>query len=345
MMTLIHALVLLGLACRHGFHDQELAMTPSVLLPMLAPVPRPQTLESADRHRRLLAAFLAGRSPQTVRAYRQDLADFATFVGTATAPEAAQRLLAAGSGAAHELALRYQADLLGRGLAAATVNRRLAALRSLLKLARTLGLVGWSLEVEGLRAEPYRDTRGPGVAGFRRLLAQLDPRGDAKGLRDRAILRLLFDLGLRRSEVVRLDLADYDTQTGTVAVLGKGRTAKVARTLPPPTHAALEAWLAVRGQQAGPLFGSLDRAGKGSGRLSAAGLYALVRKLGEQAGLKVWPHGLRHAAITQALDATGGDVRAVQRFSRHRDLRTLLIYDDRRTDVAGDVARQVAAAA
>jgi integrase/recombinase XerC len=90
---------------------------------------------------------------------------------------------------------------------------------------------------------------------------------------------------------------------------------------------------------------SLDRARKGSGRLSAAGLYALVRRLGEQAGLKVWPHGLRHAAITEALDRTGGAVRAVQRFSRHRDLRTLIVYDDRRVDLAGDVARQVAEAA
>src|SRR5207249_11426553 len=136
------------------------------------------------------------------RAYRQDLADFAAFVGTATMAAATQRLLASGPGPAHELALRYQADLLGRGLAAATVNRRLAALRSLVKLARTLGLASWSLQMAGLKAEPYRDTRGPGTAGFRRLLEQLAARSDAKGVRDGALLRLLFDLGLRRSEVV-----------------------------------------------------------------------------------------------------------------------------------------------
>jgi integrase/recombinase XerC len=312
-------------------------------VPRATPAARPP--DATGPAERLLIAFLAGRSPQTWRAYRQDLADFAAFVGVPLPTGAAQQLLAAGPGSANELALRYKADLLGRGLAAATVNRRLAALRSLLKLARTLGLVGWSLEVEGLRTEPYRDTRGPGAVGFRRLLEQLAGRADAKGVRDRALLRLLFDLALRRSEVVRLDLADFDPQAGTVAVLGKGRTAKVALTLPTPTRTALEAWLAVRGQAAGPLFRSLDRAGKGNGRLSAAGLYALVRKLGEQVGLKVWPHGLRHAAITEALDRTGGDVRAVQRFSRHRDLRTLMIYDDRRTDLAGEVARQVAAAA
>ena len=59
-------------------------------------------------------------------------------------------------------------------------------------------------------------------------------------------------------------------------------------------------------------------------------------------GLKVWPHGLRHAAITEALDLTGGDVRKVQRFSRHRDLQTLTIYDDARIDMGGEVAKLVA---
>jgi integrase/recombinase XerC len=302
-------------------------------------------LAAAGPGQRLLAAFLAGRSPQTVRAYRQDLADFAAFVGAASAPEAAQQWLACGPGAANERALGYKADLLGRGLAAATVNRRLAALRSLLKLGRTLGLVGWSLEVEGLRSEPYRDTRGPGRDGFRRMLSILARRTDAKGLRDWALLRLLYDLGLRRKEVVGLDMEDLDLEGATVMILGKGRTSKEKLSLPAPTRRALWDWLQVRGATPGPLFTSLDRAKKGDGRLTGSALYQIVRRLGAAVGLKTWPHALRHSAITDALDLTGGDVRAVQRFSRHRDLRTLLIYDDRRTDVAGDVARKVADAA
>jgi integrase len=68
-----------------------------------------------------------------------------------------------------------------------------------------------------------------------------------------------------------------------------------------------------------------------------------VGELASKAGLsRVSPHGLRHAAITEALDLTGGDVRAVQRFSRHRDVRVLNIYDDCREDLAGQVARLVA---
>ena len=69
----------------------------------------------------------------------------------------------------------------------------------------------------------------------------------------------------------------------------------------------------------------------------------IVGELGERLRLKVRPHGLRHAAITKILDLTRGDVRAVARFSRHRDIRTLTRYDDNRVDLGGEVARLVAA--
>jgi integrase/recombinase XerC len=175
------------------------------------------------------------------------------------------------------------------------------------------------------------------------MLAALDGRDDPKAVRDRALLHLLFDLALRRAEVLGLDRADLDLSDGTLAVLGKGRTAKVSLTLPAETRAALAAWVRVRGPESGPLFRSFDRARKGAGRLSGTGLYLVVRELGRRTGLRVWPHALRHASITEALDLTGGDVRAVQKFSRHRDVRVLQRYDDCRRDLAGEVARKVAA--
>lgn len=295
---------------------------------------------------RLVRSFLRGRSARTLDAYRQDLEDFRAFLGAPTPAAAAGRLLGAGQGAANGLALDYKAALMARGLAAATVNRRLAAVRALVKMARTLGLVAWALDVESLPAAAYRDTRGPGRAGYRRLLQALEGRSDARAARDRALLRLLFDLALRRAEVVALDLGDVDLAAGTVAVLGKGRTARVPLTLPAPTTAALQAWMAVRGPLPGPLFTNYDRAGKGretARRLTGTSLYRIVRALGEACALTVRPHGLRHAAITEALDRTSGDVRAVQRFSRHRDLRVLTVYDDNRVDLAGQVAALVAA--
>jgi integrase/recombinase XerC len=293
---------------------------------------------------RLLSAFFAGRNPRTLTAYRQDLADFRAFMGAETSEDAGRLLLERGHGEANGLALAYRAHLLERGLSPATVNRRLAALRSLVKLARTLGFVSWALDVESVKSETYRDTRGPGRAGVRLLFEELERRTDAKGLRDRALVRLLYDLGLRRGEVASLRLEDVDLRAGSVAVLGKGRTERAALTLPEPTQAALVAWLAVRGSKRGPVFLNFDHAGKGEG-LAGRSIARLVAKLGNAVGLTVRPHGLRHAAITEALDLTGGDVRKVQRFSRHRDLRVLNRYDDNREDLGGSVARLVAATA
>jgi len=231
-----------------------------------------------------------------------------------------------------------------RSLAAATVNRRLAAVRSLVRLARTLGMVPWTLEVPSVKAEAYRDTAGPGTAAVRRILADLQAQDGPKAARDLALVRLLFDLGLRRGEVVSIDRVDLDLDRGVVHVLGKGRTAREPVSLPAPTREALVAWLAHRGDEDGPLFASFDRR-TGGGRLTGTSLYRVVRAAGRRAGVEVRPHGLRHAAITAALDLTGGDVRKVQRFSRHRDLRVLNRYDDNRADLGGEVAALVAGTA
>ncbi len=291
----------------------------------------------------LLRTFLAGRNPRTMRAYRSDLEDFTRWLGASDVGGAARHLLARGAGTANALVLSYRANLSDRQLAAATINRRLAALRSLVQLARTIGLVPWTLAVPGLKTTAYRDTAGPGVKGVRRLLRAAGTRADAKGTRDTAILRLLFDLGLRRAEVAALDVADVDLASGTILVLGKGRTAKDRLSLPEPTAATLRAWLTCRGLEPGPLFRNMDRARKGE-RLTGTSIHRIVRALGATVGLTVRPHGLRHAAITAALDLTG-DLRAVQRFSRHKDVRVLTRYDDNRQDLGGDVARRVAAQA
>lgn len=314
-------------------------------LPARVPPPssRPPSSEgmSAFSTRRLIDAFLSGRNERTIRAYRQDLEDFRVFMKAETLDGAAKALLSRGHGEANGLTLEYRTALLGRGLSPATVNRRLAAIRSLVALARTLGIVPWMLEVSGVKSERYRDTRGPGLDGFRALLRLLDGRQDRKAIRDRAILRLLFDLALRRGEVVGLDLEDLDLDVGTLAVLGKGRSEKIRLTLPEPTRESLRAWVGARGSEPGPLFLNLDHAKKGS-RLTGRSLHRIVVSLGRKAGVRVRPHGLRHAAVTEALDATGGDVRKVARFSRHRQISTVLVYDDARQDLGGEVARIVA---
>ena len=299
-----------------------------------------QTLTTREQGHELLEAWLAGRSTQTVQAYRADLADFQSYVGVESLGQAAGVLLSSGAGQANLVALRYRAALLERGLAPATVNRKLSALRSLVKVARTVGMIGFALDVENVRSEAYRDTRGPGVEGYRTMLETLQTRQDAKGSRDRAILHLLFDLGLRRAEVVSLDLEHLEGES--LSIMGKGRRERISLTLPAPTVAALEGWLAFRGDEAGPLFASIDKGGRIGGRITGRGLHKIISGIGGKVGLSVWPHGLRRAAITTALDMTAGDVRAVAKFSRHADLRTLTFYDDNRSDMAGQVAALIA---
>lgn len=293
-----------------------------------------------DPARFLRDAFLSGRSEATRRAYAQDLEHFRQFIGAGDADDAARLLMADGHGMANATALAYRAQMIEAGLSPATVNRRLAALRSMVKLARTLGLVGWSLEVQGVKSEAYRDTRGPGRSGVRAVLDLLEGRRDAKGARDRAIIRLLFDLALRRAEVVALDLKDVETEEDRIWITGKGRREREPRTLSNQARDALEEWIGWRGTDPGPLFLSLSRAGNGGGRLTGDGLYKIVRRLGERAGLTTRPHGLRHAAITEALELYG-DYETVADFSRHRKIETIRIYNDNRRDMAGAIAKDV----
>lgn len=295
----------------------------------------------------LLKAFLAGRNPRTIQAYAADLANFARFAGVPTTDAAAKQLLGQGHGAANRLALGYRAHLVDQGRSPSTVNRRLAALRSLVQLARTFGMVPWSLEVPSLKVQTFRDTRGPGLGGVRALLdvasKQRNPR---KAARDHLIIRLLFDLGLRASELTNLDLADYDAATATLAVLGKGQRQKTLLTLPSQTKAALEAWLEVRGRELGPLVGTLDRLHQGK-RLLRTSLYRLIHNLGTAVGLNTRPHGLRHAAITAACERAqlqGMGLEEVLDFSRHAkgSVGILMVYRDRERNVQGKLASLVA---
>jgi integrase/recombinase XerC len=221
----------------------------------------------------------------------------------------------------------------------------LAALRSVVELARDAGVVDWSLNVKGLRARAYRDTAGPCRADVAAVLAAADSHPDrVKATRDGALLRLLYGLALRRSEAVGLDLGHVDLDAGVVFVRGKGKHDREPMTIPGPTRRALARWLDIHPnpRSDAPLFPTLDRVSRGK-RLSDRSVSRVLKVHCRAAGVRECaPHGLRHAAITAALDATNGDVRKVRAFSRHAKLETVAIYDDKRTDGAAEVAALVA---
>jgi integrase/recombinase XerC len=214
--------------------------------------------------------------------------------------------------------------------------------RSIVQLGRTFGLVTRSLEVSGVKSKTFRDTKGPGIDGVTAVKRQAAKHSSpAKAARDVAIVRVLFDLALRRGEVAAPDLEDLDTRAGRLSVMGKGRREKQPMTLPPRTLAALNAWLKHRGKQPGPLFTNFHHANKGGlDRLKSNGIYWVVRSLGAQVEVSARPHGFRHSSITIGLDKVK-DPRKVQKHGRHASLDTTMIYDDARSDFAGEVAKVV----
>ncbi len=315
----------------------------------LVPVFGPPTLP-ASTTADVVQSFLEGRNERTMRAYKLDLDDFARFVNapgltaTSRAAAAVEALLASGHGSANRTADAYRAHLAKRGLAASTIARRLSALRAMVKVARRIGRVAWALDVEGPKSTPYRDTRGPGLDGWRTILAKATRMAvTPQGKRDLALVRLMHDLGLRRGECIALDMADVslDTNPATISIIGKGQTEQTRLTLPQRPREALRDWIATRGDEPGPVFVRLDPgAGAGLERLTGDSVCRMVRTLSRRAGLarEARPHGLRHQGITRLLDLVAGDVRKVQRFSRHAKIETVMRYDDARRDDAGHLA-------
>jgi len=296
-----------------------------------------------DQLRNLFSLFLAGKSPGTLKAYSRDINSFSEYIGAKSPQEGVSSFLSQAPGDAMLMVLTYQAHLNESGLATSTINRSIAALRSLVKLARAVGLVNWTLEVKGLPNVPYRDTRGPGIDAVRRMFNHLSKSEKPINIRNVAIIRLLFDLGLRRGEVVSLDIEHLDINALRLSVLGKGRREREYLSIPEPTALALTNWLTFRGDEPGPLFLNFDRAGKGQ-RLTGTSIFRIVRKVGKEIGVKLRPHSLRHTSITEACkiaQSNGMTLEEVMDFSRHKDIRTLMIYRDRIKNVQGYLASRL----
>lgn len=299
----------------------------------------------------LLDTWWNSRSEKTNRAYKQDLESFRRWLQEAeglpveTVDQAAQIVLSAGQGTANRLAQGFQNHLRDSGKAPTSINRSLSALKSRVKQANLLGMVPWSLTVTRMKAESYRDTKGPGLLNYRRMLEVCKDRKDAKGIRDYSILCTLYSLALRRSEVVNTHLEHLDLDEGTLSILGKGKTQRSKLTLPEPTRNALSAWLEVRGLHEGPLFYGIDKGGILRGPLTGNGLYHLIKTLGAKAGVNTRVHGIRHTAITQAVRAASAanlDLSKVMQFSRHSSLNVLEIYLDNERNYQGQISSLVA---
>jgi len=286
---------------------------------------------------RVLTDWLATkRSNHTRRVYRRDIDNFLADLNLELG-----KFLTLDRHGAYALVSRYKGELIQKGLKSATINRRLAAIKSLVSFSYNCGHSDFMLEaVKSEKLSAYRDTSGVDCETFKRVLGGID-RTSLKGIRDYALLLLLWSNALRRSEVSKASIADFDPVAKTLRIFGKGRgNQSEIISLGSGTVMAIESWLSARGEVSTDksLFVSVN-IGYRDGRLSTQGIYNIVSDRCKDAGITktMSPHRVRHSSITAALEATGGDVRRVQKLSRHSSLNTLLIYDDNRKNHQGEV--------
>ena len=286
---------------------------------------------------RVLSDWLATkRSPHTQRCYRLDIENFLADLNLELG-----KFLSLDRHGAYALVSRYKGELITKGLKSATINRRLAAIKSLVSFSYNCGHCDFMLEsVKGEKLSAYRDTTGIDPEAFKQVLSAID-RTSLKGIRDYALLLLLWSNALRRSEVSKANIGDFDQKSKTLRIFGKGRGNNAETvSLGIGTVTAIESWLEARGDVPPDkaLFCSVN-IGYRDGRLSTQAIYDIVKSRCQAAGISkvMSPHRVRHSSITAALEATGGDVRRVQKLSRHSSLNTLLIYDDNRKNHQGEV--------
>jgi integrase/recombinase XerC len=270
----------------------------------------------------------------TRKQYVKAIENFCQFAYSGSAnPETISEFLNLDRYAAIEIVLRYRRYSIDRKLAPSTINVRLAAIKSLVDMARKLGKTTIDLgDIESIPAETYRDTRGISVEQFKSMLFEIDP-STSIGVRDYAIMLLFWGNAIRRGEIASTNIEDFLPQQQKLTILGKGKRAKVAIDLSDSVSYALEEWLNfhpsnVPGQ---PLIVSLSHNCYGS-RIAGDSIYRIVQGYAEAAGIerRVSPHRLRHSSITAFLDASGGNLRAAQALSRHSNQNTLTLYDDNR---------------
>jgi integrase/recombinase XerD len=262
-----------------------------------------------------------GLSVNTISAYRRDLVKFDEF--------AKKTKLTLESVSRDDL-VDFLASLYRQKLESRTVARHLVTLRNFFRFA----------QVQGLRAEdPSLNLESPKIRkslpGYlkleevEKLLAQPDEK-TPMGLRDRAMLEVLYSTGLRVSELISLRVMDLDRSAGFVRCIGKGDKERIV-PIGKKALALVDRYLrdarpklVSKGKQVSGTSLFINRRG---GNLSRVGVWKILSGYGRRAGMRValTPHMLRHSFATHLLER-GADLRSVQLMLGHSDISTTQIY-------------------
>ena len=259
----------------------------------------------------------------TIKSYREDLRQALEFFRQHLGEKAKKPGLLT-----TRLVRAYLAWLHQHGYAKATIARRMAAVRSWCRFMCRQGILEGN-PADGLRG-PRQDKKLPHFLSEKEMnrLLETPPSDTPLGLRDRAILEILYSGGLRVSELTGLNVEDVDQSGGLATVRGKGKRERLA-LLGGPARSALKRWLECRDRLArGRLkASSAVFLNKNGSRLTSRSVGRLLEKYLALAGMdpRTSPHSLRHSFATHLLDR-GADIRSVQELLGHRSISTTQIY-------------------
>jgi integrase/recombinase XerD len=275
------------------------------------------------------AVYLASlESPTSRRTMRQALD---TIAGLLTGDADAFACNWAAVRFQHTAAIRSK---LTEEYAASTANKFLSALRGTLKAAWQLGQTSAeayhkAASVGGVKGETLPAGRELSGGEISALMQACAKDHSPAGARDAAIIALLYACGLRRAEVVALDLKDYNPETGRLVVRGKRNKERYAYPVDGAARAMAD-WLRSRGDEPGALFRAINKGGRiRKGIMTTQAIYNMLRKRAEEAGVKEFsPHDLRRTFVSDLLDA-GADIVTVSKMAGHASVQTTARYDRR----------------
>jgi integrase/recombinase XerD len=248
----------------------------------------------------------------------------------------------------HTAAIRAR---LAASYSPASANKILSALRQTLKHARRLGQISGedydnAIDLDPVTGETLPAGRELSTGEILALITTCSndvfPKGyrnagqpNPAGTRDAAIIGVMYAAGLRRDEVIKLDVDDYEPETGKLLVKGKRNKQRTAYILNGAGQAVND-WLAIRSTQPGPLFISIRKNGnmqKGGemeySRMTSQAIYNMLAKRAAQAGIKGFsPHDMRRTFISHLLEA-GADIATVSKMAGHSNVQTTARYDRR----------------
>lgn len=261
-----------------------------------------------------------GYSRNTIDAYRNDLFQFARFLERQGVGDWGQ--------VTQDHLIAFIMDMREREYSSSTVARKVAAVRAFL---------GFLVSENVLSENPSANLDSPSVTkrlprpispeDIQRLLAAPDTEKSPRGLRDKALLELLYATGMRVTEVVSLEVNDVNLASSTVRCLGKGAKERII-PIYPRARIALEEYLE-KGRQAlikDPEEKALFVNHRGH-QLTRQGLWLIIKRYVKQVGISelVTPHTLRHSFATHMLDG-GADLRNVQKLLGHANISTTQVY-------------------